>query len=79
MNRFSDMLMVFLLFKIHFCIVDCELSPELPTWIWSKATHDCGQGTRASLIVQEAMYGGKNCADTPGYTNETKKVACPSK
>ena len=49
--------------------VDCELGP------WNDCNATCGTGMRSRIIVQEALYGGKECS-----TNRTIKCnlgPCP--
>ena len=36
--------------------VDCELGP------WNDCNATCGTGLRSRIIVQEALYGGKECS-----------------
>ena len=49
--------------------VDCELGP------WNDCNATCGTGMRSRIIVQEALYGGKECSTN--RTIECKLGPCP--
>ena len=49
--------------------VDCELGP------WNDCNATCGTGMQSRIIVQEALYGGKECSTN--LTTECNSGPCP--
>ena len=50
--------------------VDCELGP------WNECNATCGTGMQSRIIVQEALYGGKECSTN--RTIECNLGSCPT-
>ena len=50
--------------------VDCELGP------WNECNATCGTGMQSRFIVQEALYGGKECSKN--RTSECNSGSCPT-
>lgn len=58
------------------CPIDCKIDTLDQ---WSSCSKPCGGGfqVQKQVVVQEALYGGKDCPDAPPLVRECNTQACP--